>query len=273
MPYQDLDDIAVAEPLRSPSSIERWLRKIFIDDWGLKLLALAVTLLLWVTVTDVNKPRTIRTSVQLNFLRPDNLNISNETPKSVDVLLTGTRDQLKSIKFLDLVATVDLSDDRAGERVIRLSSDRVHIELPQGVKIESFQPSTIPIRLELRVSRQLPIEVKLDGQPAEGFEVYGVHTQPDTVSVRGPASLVDALKKAPTESISIEGRKESFSASHVAIDIPDQKVDLVDTTVDVVVEIGPKRSDKGSQGAPLRSSTGTSTMIAAITCTQFPPVR
>ncbi len=272
MPYQDVDDITEAEPLRSPGTAERWMRKIFIEDWGLKLLALSITLLLWLTVTDVNKPRTIRTAVQLNFVRPDNLNISNETPKTVDVLLTGSRDKLDSIKILDLVATVDLSNDRVGERVVRLSTDRVHMELPQGVKIESFQPSTIPIRLEPRIARHLPIEVKLEGQPAEGYEVYGVHTQPDTVSVRGPASLIDSLKKAPTETISVDGRKESFSVSRAVIDIPDQKVDLVDATVDVVIEIGPKRADKGIDGAPLKSSgsAGDTPTIATVSPSQFP---
>jgi hypothetical protein len=29
----------------------RWLRRIFIEDWSLKLLALAITLVLWFLVT------------------------------------------------------------------------------------------------------------------------------------------------------------------------------------------------------------------------------
>lgn len=255
MPYQDIDDIAVAEPQRSPSAVERWLRRIFVEDLGLKLLALSITLVLWLAVTDFNKPRTIRTAVQLNFVRPDNMNISNETPKTVDVLLTGSRDQLNSIKFLDLVATVDISDNRAGERIIRLSTDRVHMELPPGVKIESFQPTTIPIRLEPRVEREIPVEVKLEGKPAEGYELYGTNTQPKTVSVRGPASLVEALKHAPTETISIADRKEGFTASGVAIDIPDHKVDLLDTTVEVMIEIGEKRSENTAESVPSRSGS------------------
>ena len=38
----------VAEPL---SFAERWLRRIFIEDWSLKLLALAITLVLWFLVS------------------------------------------------------------------------------------------------------------------------------------------------------------------------------------------------------------------------------
>jgi YbbR domain-containing protein len=34
-----------------PGSRERWLHRIFIEDWGLKLLALAITLVLWFVVS------------------------------------------------------------------------------------------------------------------------------------------------------------------------------------------------------------------------------
>jgi len=31
--------------------VRRWLRRIFVEDWSLKLLALAITLVLWFLVT------------------------------------------------------------------------------------------------------------------------------------------------------------------------------------------------------------------------------
>ena len=215
MPYQDIEDIAVVEPARAPGFLVRWLRKLFVEDWGIKLLALGITLALWLAVSDLNKPRTIRTAVQLNFILPSNMDISNETPKTVEVELTGSRERLNSMKLLDLVATLDISDTQAGERVIRLLPDRVQMELPAGVKVDSFRPTTIPVRLEPNVERQLPVEIKLDGQPADGYEVVRASAQPDTVTVRGPASLVENLKQAPTETISIEGRNESFTANRV----------------------------------------------------------
>ena len=35
----------------APGLIERWLRRVFIEDWSLKLLALAITLILWFVVS------------------------------------------------------------------------------------------------------------------------------------------------------------------------------------------------------------------------------
>lgn len=253
MPYQDVDDIEVVEAARSPSVLGRWLRKAFVEDWSMKLIALGITLVLWLAVADFNKPRTIRTAVQLNFLRPHNLHISNELPRTVDVELTGSRESLNSLQFPDLVATVDISDNQAGERVVRLLTERVRMELPAGVKIESFNPASLAIRLEPNLERRLPVEIKLEGQPAAGYETLSSKAQPSMISVRGPASLVENLKQAPTETVSIEGRKENFTVARVAIDIPDQRIDLLDPTVDVTIEIGEK---KAPGIAPLSSTHG-----------------
>lgn len=256
MPFQDVDETDVVEVPRPPSALERGARKIFVEDWSLKLLALAITLILWFAVTGQNQPLTIRTGVQLNLIRPSNLDISNDPPRTVEVVLTGSRPNLQSLSPLDLVATVDVSDHLAGERVIRLSLDRVTMQLPDGVKIESFQPSTIPVRLEPRMERQVPVGVKTEGKPADGYEVYGINPAQMTVRVRGPASRIEALQTAPTETISLSGRKESFTASRVAIDIPDQKIDVLDPLVDLAVEVGEKRIEKSFSGVAARSISG-----------------
>ncbi len=256
MPFQDIEEAKVVETPRSPSAAERWLRRIFLEDWSLKLLALAITLVLWFAVTGQNKPVTIRAGVQLYLIRPQNLEISNDPPKTVDVLLTGSRNDLDRISTPNLVATVDISDQKPGERVVRLSPEKVEIELPERVKIEYFQPSTIPIRLEPRVERAREVEVRIEGKPAEGYEVYGIRPLQNTVRVRGPASHVEALKMAPTETISIEGRTESFTARQVAIDIFDQKIDLVDALIDVAIDIGERMAERSFVGVPARSASG-----------------
>lgn len=253
MPFQDIDDTDVVEVPRAPTALERGARKIFLEDWSLKLLALAITLILWFAVTGQNKPLTIRTTVQLNLIRPNNLDISNDPPKTVEVVLRGSRPNLQSLSPLDLVATVDVSDHPAGERVIRLTLDRVSMQLPDGVKIESFQPNTIPIRLEPRIERQVPVEVKTEGKLADGYEVYGITPAQATVRVSGPTSRIEALEKAPTETISLSGRKESFTATRVAIDITDPKIELLDPLVDLAVEVGERRTEKSFSGVAART--------------------
>lgn len=242
MPYQDIEDINIAAPQRPPTFFGRLMRKVFIDDWGVKLLALGITFVLWMAVADFNKPRTVRVPVQLNFVRPTHLDISNEPPRTIDVELTGSRERLNNMTLSDLVATVDISDQSAGDRIIRFNNESVHMDLPDGVKIESFKPTTIPIRLEPNLKRQLRVEIKLGGQLAPGFELVSSTAQPHVISVSGPASLIEKLQQAPTEPVSIEGKKGNFTALGVSIAISDSRIELENPVVDVAIEIAEKKS-------------------------------
>jgi YbbR domain-containing protein len=256
MPFQDVDDITeTTAPAPAPSRLDRLLRRLFIEDWSLKLLSLAIALVLWLLVTGQNQPVTAHVSVQLNFIRPPALEISNDPPRAVDVMLTGSRNKLDDLTTLDLVATVDISDQRAGERVLRLA-DKAQIALPQGVKVDGFQPSAIPVRLEPIVERQVPIEPKLEGKAADGYEVYAVRPNKGSVMLRGPESRVVALPKVVTESIWLGDHKESFIATNVAIDVPDPKVDLIDPVVNVEVDIGEKRVEKSVSGVMVTAADG-----------------
>jgi len=255
MPFQDEDEIITSEPRPASHRMQKLLRRIFVEDWSLKLLSLAIAIVLWLLVTGQNQPVTAHVNVQLNFIRPQALEISNDPPRTVDVMLTGSRNKLDDLTSLDLVATVDLSAQGAGERVLRLA-DKAQITLPQGIKVDGFQPSAIPIRLEEIVDRQVPVEPKLEGKPDEGFEVYSVYPNKGSVSVRGPASRINALQKVATESIWLAGHKGSFTAQNVALDVADPKVDLLEPMVNVAVEIGEQRIEKNFSGVAVSTKDG-----------------
>ena len=241
MPYQDTEDTETLPIPRTPTTPERLLRKLFVEDWGLKLLALTITVALWLGVTGQNKPVTLRvTGVQLNFLQPEGLEISNDPPGIVDVILTGSRDKLDRIEPRDLIANVDLSDQRAGERLIKLTLDRVKVDLQEDVKIQGFHPATVPIRLEPVVEVAMDVEVKFEGKLPEGYEVTGVTVTPAKIRLRGPADRINDLRKAITETVWLSERKESFSLSHVQISVADPKIDVLDPAVDIRVDVAEK---------------------------------
>ena len=262
MPYQDTEDTETTFVPRVPTPPERLLRKVFLEDWGLKLLALGITVVLWLGVTGQNKPVTLRVSgVQLNFLEPNGLEISNEPPSTVDVILTGSKDKLDRIGPRDLIANVDLSDQKAGERIIKLTLDRVKVELQEDVKIQGFHPATVPIRLEPVVEASVDVEVKFEGKLPEGYELAGVSVNPAKIRLRGPADRINALRKAITETVWLDGKKEGFNVSHVEINIADPKVDVLDPAVDIHVDVAEKR--RGD--LHLRFATGDrSTYVASL---------
>jgi len=226
--------------LQVPNATERLLRRLFLKDWNLKLLALAITLGLWFAVTGQRTLVTRRfRGVQLNFQLPDNMEISNDSLAEIDLTLTGAERDLDLINARDLTATIDITDRRSGERVVQLTPGRLKMDLPNGVRLERIEPGAIQLRLEPTLERELDVEAKLEGKLPDGYGLRKVKVNPQKIRVRGPASHINALTKASTETISLDGRKESFNAQQITIDIPDQKVAVLNAVVDIFVEIEP----------------------------------
>lgn len=258
MPFTEPDDVS-SRPRPQRGVMQRWLREIFVEDLGLKLLALAITLVLWYAVTGQRTPTTIHLrGVHLNFHLPSDMEVSNDPRTEVEVTLTGNKNVLERIDARDLIAYVDISDFKPGERSVQLTPERVTLGLPDGVRVEGIEPNTMPLRLEQRVEREIEVETRYDGSLPEGFELREVKVVPARARVRGPASRVSALQKLSTENIPLGEHRESFTAQQIAIDtdVLDKKIDLIDTVVNVTFEIGERRIEKSFAGVAVRESTG-----------------
>src|SRR5205085_2270897 len=244
MSFSELNESS-RKPVRRPHWAKRWLREIFVEDLGLKILALLISLALWYGVTGQRTPTTIRVPrVPLNFRLPGDTEISNDARADVEVALTGSKRALDTINVRDLTVNVDVSDLKPGEHNVQLTTERVAMGLPDGVRFSDIQPNNVLLKLEPRVEREIQVEVRHTGNPAEGYELLSIIATPDKVKVRGPASHIDALVKVPTEIVSLDGRKESFTQAQTAIEIADKKVDLIDQAVSVRVEIEERHVDK-----------------------------
>ena len=117
------------------------------------------------------------------------------------------------------------------------------------------------------MSRQVTVEPRLEGKPADGFEVYSVYPSQGSVTVRGPASRVNALQKVETESVFLGEHNQSFTAPNVALDVPDPKIDLLEPMVNVSVEIGERRIEKTFSGVAVTTAQGDKVQPATTTFT------
>jgi YbbR domain-containing protein len=269
MSFREIDE-GPKRQVRNPHWAQRWLRVIFIEDWGLKLLALLISLALWYGVTGQRKPTTIRVPrVPLNFRLPNDTEISNEPRTEVEITLTGNKRALDAINVRDLVANVDVSDLTPGERTVLLTPERVTMGLPDGVRYGDIQPNNVLLRLEPRLDRELEVEVRHSGNLPEGYALRGITVSPEKVKVRGPASHLNALQKATTEMISLEGRKESFTLPQTEIEIADKKVDLIEGSVSVTFEIGEERIEKSFSNVPVSASDGTQMRPETVSVTVY----
>ncbi len=236
----------------------RLLHKIFLDDWPMKLIALVITLGLWLSVTGLRKP-VITTPLKNITLQPrisNDFEITNTLVNEVTLVVTGDKGKIDQIRNENLIVSLDLTSVQSGERIVQLTPENVSVELPSGVKLEEIQPGKIAIKLEKVMERDVPVKAETEGAMAEGFEIYSTTVVPQNVRVRGPESSIKLLDSISTEKINVEGRQEDFTTRQVSLNVVSPKVRLLDTAaVEVVFRIGEKRIDKNYL-VPVKTESG-----------------
>lgn len=241
--------------------VKHLVRKVFLEDWGLKLIALVITLGLWFGVTGLSTPTTKRFTIPLNLSISSSAQIVNSPLQEVEIEVSGDKRKVEQINRGDLAASVDLTDIASGDRVILLSPETVFVPLPQGVKLVEVAPSRIAVNLEAVEEKDLEVKTVTVGEPAAGYEVYSSSALPPSVRVRGPLSIVQMLEYVQTDKIDLTGKKDEFTAKQVAVVAPNPKAAVLNTFVDVVFKIGEKRIERSFtipvSGTPGRTVTFT----------------
>ncbi len=227
------------------SFIRRLLHRIFLEDWITKTVAVAITLALWLGVTGLRSPITVRFgSVPLTIRYSNNTEVTNSPVQEIELTVTGDKRKIDQINKNDLVVLLDLTDVPAGDRTVQLTPETVNIELPTGVKLEAVQPSKIAVKLEPVEEREIPVKIETEGALPENFEIYSQTVAPSKVRVRGPRSFVKSLDSVSTERINLDNRQTDFAVRQAELNLVNPKVVLLDTIVDVFFKIGEKRIER-----------------------------
>jgi len=167
---------------------------------GLKVLAVALATLLWLTVAGEHiVERSLRVPLEFRNI-PQELEISGEPPATVAVRLRGSSALLSRIDPGEIVAVLDLSNARAGSRLLNIRNDEVRV--PYGVEVAQVMPGTLSVELEKSARRVVRVLPAVEGDPAPGYVVGRTHTDPGTVEVVGPESRLKQLSNATTEPVS-----------------------------------------------------------------------
>lgn len=236
--------------------INRLLRKIFLEDWLMKLVALVITLTLWFGVSGLRAPKTVRLrAVAFNLQVPNDVEITNSPITEVDIVVTGDKRKTDNINARDLIVSLDLSNVQPGLRSIELTPENVSVELPTGVKLEEIQPNKVAFNIEPVEEREIPVKALTEGGVAENYEIYSETVLPQKVRVRAPSSYIKSLSFVSTERINLENRNEDFTAKQIPLSVSNPKATVLDTAVDVAFRIGEKRIEKTFQVAVKDSKT------------------
>jgi YbbR domain-containing protein len=231
--------------------------------FGLKIVSVVLAFFLWVMVSSQRAPveRGLRIPLELQNL-PNNLEMVEPPQESVDVRVRGAADTLGRLTQGDLVASVDLSSAQPGRRLFHISPERV--KTPFAVEVTQVTPSSVAIRFEPSATRIVPVQPSVEGEPAPGFIVGKVTSEPATVEVVGPESVLRRVTEAITEPLWVGTANADVRAS-VLVGVADEGVRLAGTRSAMVsVEIVPAPEERQLSNVPVRTrnlANGLSAMI------------
>lgn len=183
-----------------------WMRRLFVQNGSLKLIAFILTLALFIWVRE-DRESAVTGFVPIRAVIPDDLVITSEPPERVRITVGGRWSDLNKFDPSQL-PPVTLEVDQESQGLVPITADM--LRLPPGLRVTSIQPSYVRVDLEPAASKTIPIRPRIVGEPAESFELGDVRIRPPKLNVTGPQSAVEDLQYVWTEPIDVTDRTETF---------------------------------------------------------------
>jgi hypothetical protein len=187
------------------------IKKYLLHELKLKVLALALALILWFSMTYMGESK-MGFLVPLSFYNVSTGMVMRETDtKNVVVTVNGPLSVLKNMKAEDIRVPLNLSRLREGRHIFNIGKGDVIV--PPGVKVEDAKPDYVVVELDKIVEKHLRVVVRLDMKWRGIYEVASWY--PTYVDAEGPKELLE--KKAFLETVPVDG---NFKRPQEILDIP-----------------------------------------------------
>ena len=208
------------------------MKKWITNNLGLKILALFVSVGLWIIAININDPVSENTyTVNVTLQNSGVLSSAGkyfevkDNSDRIKVVVRGTRTALSQFNQADIVATADMSKITEDNLVpIELSTTK------QSDKIEGIRSESQYVKLAIEDVRrlQMPIEVKVLNDPADGYILGATQTSQNVVILSGPESIINQVESAAVE-IDVSGATTDVKIS-LPIHLYSEEDDIIDTS-------------------------------------------
>lgn len=211
------------------------IRTQLFDNWGIKLLALGLSLALWFYVTSKGKTEmTLTVPIELRNV-PQNTAVIGDVPGSLEVRIQGQERVLRDISLgKKVVCVADLSLLKPGENTVRISPD--DIRRPLDTTITYLSRTEFSVKLEPLVRKSFRLRPVLRGAPAPGYRVAKLSLRPMRITVEGPASVVQTLERLQTMPVDVRDARESMTVEP-RVDYQGKQVAIIEKNITLQITI------------------------------------
>ncbi len=180
------------------------MRKSLRNNLGLKLLAFLFAFLLWLIVVNIDNPVMSKTfsGIPVIVEHSEILTEQKKTYQIVDdtqnvsVTVSAKRRTLSKIKAEDIIVTADIKEMYLDSQI---PLEAVVIGYEGSYESAWTSPRNLQIQIEENISRTSNITPMATGEVRDGFVLGNLQTEPETVTINGPESLVNRISKVVAE--------------------------------------------------------------------------
>lgn len=168
------------------------------SDKQLLILSIIVAIFMWTYVTTSTNPSTNRTfrNVPIIIQNQDKLEengytiVSKDDITSVNVKLTGSRDNIVSLKPDDIQASINVMDASEG-----IKSVDVKIDTPTGIYVDSVDPAKINLNIQRIIEKKMPVNIVIADKLKDGKIVEVNEQNPQEIKIKGPESVINQVDR------------------------------------------------------------------------------
>lgn len=186
-------------------SIKQFLDKI-LKNWPVKVTCFVMAVLIYFfhQISTIDK-KTFVVSLEVKSEGAMVLSGGYERHRNVKIIVRARAEQLASVSEKDLRAYVDLSSQSsAGQHNFPVLLDlEERILLMDPLEITA-SPDSVPLSIEERDVKFVGIRPSVSGIPSHGYTLSKITSDPATVRVEGPRSVVSKITYMPTEEVSVQ---------------------------------------------------------------------
>jgi YbbR domain-containing protein len=180
-----------------------FLRRYVFHNLGLKLISLGLAVGVWLAVArDPVAEVAIDVAIEFHNI-PENLEISSESVPRAQIRLRGPERVIHGLRPTDVSAEIELSNLKPGERTFDLTAQQIHE--PPELEVVQVVPSQFHLAFDKRLTRQVPVQPRVIGTFAPGYDIERIVVDPPSITISGPKKHVDAVAAAITDPIDVSG--------------------------------------------------------------------
>ena len=180
-------------------------------------ICVAISFVLWLTFT-LQEVKIVTLEFPTEVVNvPDEEALNALPPRSASVQVEGEGVQLLWMYYNTPAIPID-----ADEQTVNLADA---LSLPDNVRLQSITPRQVTVEKEPRIERRIPVQPRVRVQTPPAYElIEPPRLRPDSVVVTGAQSIINGLAAWPTDSMTIEGVRDSIQVRVLLADTLEQLV-------------------------------------------------